>query len=69
MDWNVFDLTKPEALPSATGGTSKLSDRTCTIGLHVPYSTSAPAHGAMKTWGGVEVHLHALLTSTLQLGD
>jgi len=51
-----IDMTKPEeVLPSATGGTSKLSDRTCTIGLHVPCSTPTPAQ-----WGGVEVHLHVL---------
>ena len=71
MHWDVYRREPEEALPTAaTGGTSKLSGRTRTIGLHVPYSTSALAHEAIKTWGGgVEVHLHALLTSTLQLGD
>jgi hypothetical protein len=30
--------------------------------------TTVPVQHAMKTYGGVEVHLHAFLTSTLE-GD
>ena len=53
MHWDVYRREPEEALPTAaTGGTSKLSGRTRTIGLHVPYSTSALAHEAIKTWGG-----------------
>jgi hypothetical protein len=70
MHWDVYRRELEEAVPTAAVGTSKLSDRTRTIGLYVPYSTSAPAHDTMKMCvGGVEVHLHALLISTLQLGD